>query len=150
MKQEDRGFTLVEILLIVLVLAILVGALSFSFSNIPKKARDRRGMSDLRAIVHALEMKYNENLQYPNLPDPGTPENQTTIRYTINISGNPLLPHLGQIPQGNGVREYHWKDDGTSNPQNFCVYFQLETDPSKYFSCTRLGCRISNTYCEGL
>ena len=145
MRQKDRGFTLIEILFIVAILAVLIAALSFSFSNIPKKARDRRGMSDLRAIVHALEMKYNENLHYPNLPDA-----ETSISDTINLQGNPLLPHLSELPQGNGVREYHWKDDSTLNPQNFCVYFQLETDPSKYFSCTRLGCRISNTYCEGL
>jgi len=141
-KQKNRGFTLVEVLLIVFILAVLVAALSFSLSNIPKKARDRRGMSDLRAIVHALEMKYNDDLHYPDLPD-----SETTIKSTINTSGNPLSSYLPDIPQGNGVREYFWKDDGTSNPQNFCVYFQLEVDPSKYFSCTHSGCRVSDKGC---
>jgi prepilin-type N-terminal cleavage/methylation domain-containing protein len=141
-KQKNRGFTLVEVLLIVFILAVLVAALSFTFSNIPKKTRDRRGMSDLRAIVHALEMKYNDDLHYPNLPD-----SETTIKSTINTSGNPLSSYLPDIPQGNGVREYFWKDDGTSNPQNFCVYFQLEVDPSKYFSCTHSGCRVSDQKC---
>ena len=141
-KQKNRGFTLVEVLLIVFILAVLVAALSFTFSNIPKKARDRRGMSDLRAIVHALEMKYNDDLHYPDLPD-----SETTIKSTINTSGNPLSSYLPDIPQGNGVREYFWKDDGTSNHQNFCVYFQLEVDPSKYFSCSHSGCRVSDQRC---
>jgi len=141
-KQKNRGFTLVEVLLIVFILAVLVAALSFTFSNIPKKARDRRGMSDLRAIVHALEMTYNDDLHYPDLPN-----SETTIKSTINTSGNPLSSYLPDIPQGNGVREYFWKDDGTLNPQNFCVYFQLEVDPSKYFSCSHSGCRVSDQRC---
>jgi hypothetical protein len=51
------------------------------------------------------------------------------------------------IPTGNGVRKYYWKVDSYSNFQNFCVYFQLEVDPSKYFSCTRSGCRVSDKGC---
>jgi type II secretory pathway pseudopilin PulG len=143
-KQKNRGFTLVEVLLIVFILAVLVAALSFTFSNIPKKARDRRGMSDLRTIVHALEMKYNDDLHYPfALPN----SDNVTIESTLGGS-NPLFPYMNSndIPTGNGVRKYYWKVD-SSNFQNFCVYFQLEVDPSKYFSCTHSGCRVSDQKC---
>jgi hypothetical protein len=140
--KSSKSFRLMEALFFVFIFFVLIVTLSFSFSNIPKKERDRRGMKDLRTITHILELKYNENLRYPDLPD-----SAQTISSTLQIT-NPLFPYLENVPKGNGVREYYWKDDGSSNPQNFCVYFQLEVDSSKYFSCTRLGCKISGKICE--
>lgn len=74
MKQKHirhyHGFTLIELMVVIVILGILtlIGINAFMSSQL--KARDSRRKSDFGAISRALEMYYNDKSAYP-AHDPG-------------------------------------------------------------------------------
>jgi Tfp pilus assembly protein PilE len=142
-KKMAKKITLVEISLSIFILSLLLAGVTIARENMVRKNRDIQGKNDIRKIANALQYKYNETLSYPDLPDFNLPQQYQKIP----PEDKRLAPYLSTVPTGNGVREYFWFDDGTLKPQKFCVYFQLEADPSSYFSCTRESCQVSKTIC---
>ncbi len=69
--MKNKGFTLLELLVVIAILAILavVGMGQYRTSQI--KARDGQRKSDLSNIARALEMYYNDFGQYPVDDDDG-------------------------------------------------------------------------------
>ena len=69
MKNKKNGFTLIELIVSVTIIAVLtvVGVISYSGTN--KKARDSRRMADLEKIRIALELYRQENNGYPLILD---------------------------------------------------------------------------------
>lgn len=64
--RAARGFTLIEIMVVVVILGILV---AFAVPNImdnPEKARLTKARHDLRTIENALEMYKLDNFRYPS------------------------------------------------------------------------------------
>lgn len=59
------GFTLVELLIAISILAILSVIGIAAYSGVQKNARDARRKDDLRSIKVALEVYYQKNGQYP-------------------------------------------------------------------------------------
>lgn len=57
--KHDKGFTLVELLVVISVIAILSVIGIVAFSNISKSARDSRRMRDVDAIIKAYEVNYS-------------------------------------------------------------------------------------------
>lgn len=65
MKRVDRGFSLVEILVVVTILGILSAVLFANFSERSAQSRDAQRRADLRELQSALELYKNEYGQYP-------------------------------------------------------------------------------------
>ena len=66
MKQYfKRGFTLMELLVVMAILGILVTVGLTSYKSVQAKSRDARRKSDMRAIASALELYYNDYDRYP-------------------------------------------------------------------------------------
>jgi general secretion pathway protein G len=53
--SSEKGFTLVEIMIVVIILAILAGVALVSFGGLDAKAKDARARADMRAIATALK-----------------------------------------------------------------------------------------------
>jgi len=134
MKKNLGGFTLIELLVVIAIIGLLSSIVLVALGPTRKKARDAKGESELNQIMTAFEMKYDDNNVYPDLPDTAT---------AILSGDTRLAPYLSPTPYTNGVRTYYWYDDGTTTPQKFCVYFQLETDATKYFTCSYKGCQTN-------
>ncbi len=61
----SRGFTIVELLIVIVVIAILA-ALSFvAYNGIQQRARDSQRQQDVRTIAKALELYFADNNAYP-------------------------------------------------------------------------------------
>lgn len=61
-----RGFTLMELLIVIAVIGILMSIASVAYTSVQKKSRDSRRQSDLRAIQNAFEQYYADtNSLYP-------------------------------------------------------------------------------------
>jgi len=60
----QRGFTLLEILVVISIIGILLGLGSVAFSTAQKKGRDARRRSDMKAVQSALEQYYSVNSTY--------------------------------------------------------------------------------------
>lgn len=62
----QKGFTLIELMIVIAILAALTGLAATNFVNTQAKARDARRKSDLTQIQRALELFYNDHGQYPH------------------------------------------------------------------------------------
>lgn len=60
-----KGFTLVELLVAISIIAILTAILLPNFMGAREKARDAQKIQDLNAVKNALRMYYNDNQIYP-------------------------------------------------------------------------------------
>ena len=132
--RRNESFTLIELLVVVAVIGLLVSIALVAFGPARKKARDAKGESEIKQIMNAFELEYSDNRVYPDLPD-GTA--------FITANDHRLAPYLDPVPYTDGIRTYSWYDVG--NNQQFCVYFNLEADPSKYFGCSQQGCKIDTS-----
>ncbi len=61
------GFTLIELLTVVAIIGILTSIVMTGLSSARQKARDSRRITDIKTIQLALEMYYNDYLQYPKV-----------------------------------------------------------------------------------
>lgn len=59
------GFTLVELLIVVSIIAILAGLVFAAFTRAQVNARDARRVNDLNQVKTALELYFEENSVYP-------------------------------------------------------------------------------------
>ena len=64
----QRGFTLLELLVVISIIGILVGLGAVSYTTAQKKARDSRRIGDMRAMQSVYEQYYSDSAnsyQYP-------------------------------------------------------------------------------------
>ncbi|HYC80068.1 MAG TPA: type II secretion system protein [Candidatus Binatia bacterium] len=63
---KEKGFTLIELLVVIAIIGILSAVVLVSLNSARAKSRDARRLSDLRQIMTALEIYYNDNGAYPD------------------------------------------------------------------------------------
>lgn len=63
--KNKKGFTIVELLIVIVVIGILAALVIVQFSNIQQKARDTERKSDIRAIQSKVAEYYALNSRYP-------------------------------------------------------------------------------------
>lgn len=65
LKYAQRGFTIIELLIVIAIIAILAGLVLNNFQGAQAKARDTQRVTDVNNIHSKLEEYYNENGAYP-------------------------------------------------------------------------------------
>ena len=60
-----RGFTIIELLIVIVVIAILAAITIVAYNGIQQRARDSQRASDMAVLQKALEMYYADNGEYP-------------------------------------------------------------------------------------
>lgn len=64
-KIHKKGFTLVELLIVIVVLGILVSISIVAYNGAQQRARDSRRHNDISELTKALEVYYSVNHKYP-------------------------------------------------------------------------------------
>ena len=64
MKRQSRGFTILEVLVVVAIIAILSAIAIFAYNTAMTRARQRRTMADMRSIAMAWEARAGEEKHY--------------------------------------------------------------------------------------
>ncbi len=65
-REYRRGFTIVELLIVIVIIGILATITIVSFNGIQAKARDSQRLQDAKTIVQALEIYKTQNGVYPD------------------------------------------------------------------------------------
>jgi type II secretion system protein G len=63
--KKQSGFTLLELLIVIIIIGILALIIVPGLASGPKRARDAQRKADLRGVRNALETYYNDNNAYP-------------------------------------------------------------------------------------
>ncbi len=82
LKRKQSGFTIVELLIVIVVIGILAALVVTTFSGIQRKARNTERETDVKAIHGQLEAAFAANNSYPTLSE----INDTTWRGN-NVKG---------------------------------------------------------------
>lgn len=67
LQYKQRGFTIVELLIVIVVIGILAGLVVTTFTGIQQKARNTERQTDVKAIHGQVEAYYAQNGRYPTL-----------------------------------------------------------------------------------
>jgi type II secretion system protein G len=86
-REGERGFTLVEMMIVVAIIAILVMVLVPNFVRARAQAQTASCMMNLKEIATALELYQADNDQYP-----------TASKQALSGSDPNLLPYIKQVP----------------------------------------------------
>ena len=64
-KYSQKGFTIVELLIVIVVIGILAALVLNTFAGAQKRARDTERVADMGALATQLEVYYNDKAAYP-------------------------------------------------------------------------------------
>jgi prepilin-type N-terminal cleavage/methylation domain-containing protein len=69
LKTKQSGFTIVELLIVIVVIGILAGLVITTFNGIQQKARDTQRETDIKALHAQVEAFWAQKGYYPSLTD---------------------------------------------------------------------------------
>ena len=65
MCKKPKGFTLIEMLIVITIIALLASIILVGMGSARAKARDSRRIADLHNVQNALELYFSKNGKYP-------------------------------------------------------------------------------------
>jgi prepilin-type N-terminal cleavage/methylation domain-containing protein len=68
-SNKSRGFTIVELLIVIVVIGILATLVIVTFSGIQQKGRDSQRKTDINAVTSHVSAYYAEKGYYPTMAD---------------------------------------------------------------------------------
>lgn len=149
--QKSKGFTIVELLIVIVVISILAAITAVAYNGLQQRARDSDRRQGIATIKKALELYKVDNGGYPQCGG-GTHVGGTGgSGGTVDACLNALVPtYISSLPKdplntisGNGTYRYHYavgyKKTGTTTyvydmTSNYVLGVKLETITSPTFS----------------
>lgn len=109
--SKQKGFTIVELLIVIVVIAILAAITIVAYNGIQGRARDSQRVSDLKTIVKALEIYKANNGSYPN------PVQTTNASgWEVSTTGTAATNFLSALVSTNGVSKIPIDPVNTGDP----------------------------------
>lgn len=153
--KKNKGFSLVELIVVITLMAVLVGVLAPLFVRYIEKARQGTDLQNLDSVVDSLEAYFADK----DLSSSGTPMTVTvTLGAALQSSGMPSgidpekeLVDMGIISAKGDVlplKSNSWKASGTGNSTVPSVVYDIRTNQkiysgeSRYFKANAAGTSI--------
>lgn len=89
--NRQKGFTLIELLVVIVIIGILATLATVALGSARMKARDARRVSDIKQIMTAAELFYNDMQRYPTTAElaPGS---------ALDDGGTPATTYMAMVP----------------------------------------------------
>ncbi|MBL4761929.1 MAG: type II secretion system major pseudopilin GspG [Gammaproteobacteria bacterium] len=100
LKKQQIGFTLIEIMVVVVILSILAGFIVPQLMDKPDIARAAKAEQDIRALETALDLYKLDNFQYPTTEQGLDALVNNPGAVAPNWKGNGYLKRLPKDPWG--------------------------------------------------
>jgi prepilin-type N-terminal cleavage/methylation domain-containing protein len=153
--NNKRGFTLVELMVVVAIISILASIVLISLASARGKTLDSRRVSDIKEIQTSLEEYLNDRGQLPNV---GIGPNGENLAYIDNATSTnvawdalktELAPYitLPEPPNSTNFDYYAYRSNQRAN-YNYCLakpgggYWELPAHTISYL----VAARIQNSY----
>ena len=120
---KNKGFTLIEMMVVVAIIAILSGSFLIGLRGFRSSAYDARRLSDLQKIQGSLELYYNKYGIYPNAS-----QNWSALESALQMTGLTKLPNDPQFSAG-VTDNYNY--DVSSNGQDYILRATLSDVDNK-------------------
>ena len=122
-----KGFTLVELLVVIAIIGILSTLSVVSLNSARAKSRDARRLSDIKQIRTALDLYYDSSSTYPLSCSPlgtSTCACLTSVGWTstANCTGTIFMQKVPSDPLSSGTYVY------TSSGQSYEIIYKLEAN----------------------
>ena len=100
--NKQRGFTLIELLIVIAIIGILAAIAIPNLLNAVQRGKQKRTMSDMRALATAIESYSVDNNFYP--PAACNPGTYTTSGNALDLSSftNLQPTYIAQVPRQDG------------------------------------------------
>lgn len=72
-SEKNRGFTLIEMMIVIVIISILAGIALPAYSNYIKRANASTAAADLSTLSTAIENRFQRTLSYPATADGKAP-----------------------------------------------------------------------------
>lgn len=116
-----RGFTIIELLVVVAIIAVLSAVILVSFSDARLKSRDAKRLSDMREIKKALAL-YNDNAgTFPVAASQIVLTSDDPVSQTLE--GASVISNVPTDPLENATFTYRYQSNpsGTAYTLTFCL-----------------------------
>lgn len=122
--MRKNGFSLMELLITVSIIAVLVAIGIASYATINKQSRDAKRKSDIEQIRSALEMYRADNGYYPSTGAGSWTQSSDLSTPLVDT----YMPTVPLDPRS--TQSYMYRATNTSGGQyyGYCVSAQLETE----------------------
>ena len=110
--RRQRGFTLIEIMVVVVIIGILAALIAPNIIGRDDQARVTAAKSDLNAIAQALELYKMDNFRYPGT-DAGL---EALVKQPPDAKHWPQGGYLAAIPQDPWGNPYVYIQPGVNGP----------------------------------
>lgn len=124
MKRKTAGFTLVELAIVIVIIAVLASITIFTYAKVQVNARDTARATGAQAIGEALEKYYGKNGEYPSCTQ--MTQSGSQVASLLNIDQSILLTPTApsgttnsitgcsNLTSGSGSDVYAYVGDGTT------------------------------------
>lgn len=146
MKKRSTGFTIVELLIVIVVVGILAAITVVAYNTVQSRARDNVRKADIANLAKGIEQYYAVNGHYPM--SSGWCTQYSGASYIAAFTAE-LEPYMKNIPLDPTYKQTHQDYFYRNfNDQSYYLYAELEGEDRAddgFSGCTRTG-GIDNEY----
>ena len=119
--EDDRGFTLIELMVVVLIIAILLAIAIPTFLGLRRRAQDRAAQSDLRNGLTAAKAIYTDDESYDNVTEAEAEATEPSIDFTGGFGGGGCAAAENEVCVTNQSDQTIVLTTASESGTNFCL-----------------------------
>jgi prepilin-type N-terminal cleavage/methylation domain-containing protein len=128
--KDQRGFTLIEVLVVMTILGILAAIVSISLLGVTASARSKAKLAEMKTVQAAFDAM---------LSDQQVPQSAIASVCDGTTNGNDMTKFPGPTSHGAPVATNTWSGPDSTLPTVLATHYLRETTTQYNYACTATG-----------